>query len=457
MKTSPLGVSFSVPYEIAAVRPLRPTTIGEREAALRAACYNTEVIPQELIYVDLSTDSGVSSLSTHQLAILTGATCVEPGMGLAAEGSRSFARLDEQVKRVFGFPFIVPTTQGRAAERIWTKITARPGSVVAGNMLFPSTRTHIEMAGAKLVDVVCDAAHDLASQESFKGNLDPSKLRAVIAEQGADKISCVYVELALNACGGHPVSLANLKEVRSIAEAHKIPLFLDACRILENSFLIKERETGYQQRSILEIARETCALADACTMSALKDFLVSSGGLILTRDEASYRRASMQCFLDGAQLSGSAMELLGTALADIFAAESYITHRVKQVDHLWRRLSGVVPVVCPAGAHAVFLDVNQFLTHLAANEYRAEALAAFLYQVSGVRVTKGPPPAPGQAAKGINLLRLAIPARKYLTGHLDDVAEAVLHAYANRKEIRGLRRIENPARSKYEPAQFTQL
>jgi Tryptophanase len=165
----------------------------------------------------------------------------------------------------------------------------------------------------------------------------------------------------------------------------------------------------------------------------------------------------MQCFLDGAQLSGSAMELLGTALADIFAAESYITHRVKQVDHLWRRLSGVVPVVCPAGAHAVFLDVNQFLTHLAANEYRAEAFAAFLYQVSGVRVTKGPPPAPSQAAKEINLLRLAIPARKYLTGHLDDVAEAVLHAYANRKEIRGLRRIENPARSKYEPAQFTQL
>lgn len=457
MKTDPLGVSFSVPYEIAAVRPLRQTSPSEREDALRAAYFNTEVIPQELIYVDLSTDSGVSSLSTNQLATFTGATCVEPGMGLAAEGSRSFARLVEQVKRIFGFPLIVPTTQGRAAERIWTKINVRPGSVVAGNMLFPSTRTHIEMTGAKLVDVVGDAAHDLASQESFKGNLDPAKLRGLIAEQGADKISCVYVELALNACGGHPVSLANLTEVRSIAEAHKIPVFLDACRILENSFLIKERETGCQQRSILDIVQETCALADACTMSALKDFLVSSGGLVLMRDEAACRRASMQCFLDGAQLSGSAMDLLATAIADIFAAESYVTQRVKQVDYLWGRLSGVVPVVHPAGGHAVFIDVNQFLGHLEADQFPAEALAAFVYQVSGVRVTKGPPAAPSQASKGINLLRLAIPARKYLTGHLDDVAEAILHAYANRKEIRGLRRIEDAARSKYEPARYIQL
>ena len=457
MKTNPLGVVFSVPYEIAAVRPLRQTTFREREDGLRDAYFNTEVIPQELIYVDLSTDSGVSSLSTNQLSILTGAACVESGMGLAAEGSRSFARLVEQVKRIFGFPWIVPTTQGRAAERILTKIAVRPGSVVAGNMLFPSTRTHIEMAGAKLVDVVSDAAHDLGSQESFKGNLDPAKLRAVIAEQGADKISCVYVELALNACGGHPVALANLKEVRSIAEAHKIPLFLDACRILENSFLIKEREAGYQQRSILEIAQETCALADACTMSALKDFLVSSGGLILTRDEAVYRKASMQCFLDGAQLSGSAMELLATALEDIFAAESYITQRVKQIKYLWGRLSGVVPVVHPVSGHAVFIDANRFLAHLGPDQFPTEALAAFIYPASGVRVTKGPPAAPSQAAKGIHLLRLAIPPRKYLSGHLDDVAEAFFYAYANRQEIHGLKRIEESTRSKYQPARFIPL
>jgi tyrosine phenol-lyase len=457
METSSLGVTFSVPYEIAAVRPLRQTTISERSDALRAAYYNTELLPQDLIYVDLSTDSGVSSFSTNQLAALAGAKFTEPGMGLAAEGSRFFARLLEQVKRIFRFPYIVPATQGRAAERIWTKVNVRPGSIVAGNMLFPSTRAHIEINGATLIDIVSDGAHNLASPESFKGNVDLDKLTAAIAEHGAENISCVYVELALNACGGHPVSLANLKEVRAIASAHKIPLFLDACRILENSFLIKEREAGYQQRTILEIVQETCALADACTMSALKDFLVSSGGLILTRDEAAYRKASMQCFLDGAQLPGSAMDLLATALEDIFTAECYMTQRVGQVDYLWRRLNGNVPLVHPPGGHAVFIDLNEFLAHLTPQQLPAEALAAFLYRMSGVRVTKGPPMAPSQSAKGINLLRLALPARKYLRGHLDDVAEAILYAYANRQEIRGLKRIEDPARSKYEPAHFIQL
>jgi tyrosine phenol-lyase len=457
MGTSSRGATFSVPYEIAAVRPLRQTTLSERQAALRAAHYNTELIPQDLIYVDISTDSGVSSLSTNQLATFTGAPFVEPGMGLAADASRSFARLFEQLKRIFGFPYVVSTTQGRAAERLWTNINVRKGSIVAGNMLFPSTRSHIQMNGATLVDVVCDEAYNLASQEPFKGSVDLDKLTAVIVEHGAANISCIYVELALNACGGHPVSLANLKEVHAIAASHKIPLFLDACRILENSFFIKKREAGHQHRAILEIVQETCALADACTMSALKDFLVSSGGFILMRDEAAYRKAAMQCFLDGAQLSGSAMELLTTALEDIFAAESYVAQRVGQVDYLWRRLDGGVPLVHPAGGHAVFVDLNQFMADLGSEEFPAEALAAFIYQVSGVRVTKGPPMAPSQAAKGINLLRLAVPARKYLRGHLDDVAEAFLYAYANRKEIRGLKRIEDFTRSKYEPAHFIQL
>ncbi len=457
METDSRDVTFSVPFEIAAARPLRQTTLKERRDALRAAHFNTEILTQDLIYVDLSTDSGVSSLSTNQLAALVAVQSLEPGMGLAPEGSRSFARLAAEVKRVFGFPFVVPTTQGRAAERIWTKINVRPGSVVAGNMLFPSTRSHIERNGAKLVDVVCDAAHNLASDASFKGNIDLDRLKAVIAEHGAEKISCVYVELALNACGGHPVSLANLKEVRAIAAAHKIPLYLDACRILENSFLINKREAGFQQCTILEIVRETCGLADACTMSALKDWLVSCGGFILMRDEAAYRTASMQNFLDGGQLTGSAMDLLAAALADIFAAQSYVTHRVGQVEHLWRRLHDAVPLVHPAAGHAVFIDLDRFLPHLAREQFPAEALAAFIYQISGVRVTKGSPLAPSQAAKGIHLLRLAVPARKYLRGHLDDVAEAVLYAYANRKEIKGLKKLEDPKRSKYDPAQFIEL
>jgi len=457
MASSSLGVAFSVPYEIAAVRPLRQTTLDERESALRAAHYNTELIPQDVIYLDLSTDSGVSSLSINQLSALAGAKFVEPGMGLAAEGSRSFDLLADQVQRIFGFPYVVPTTQGRSAERLWTKINVKPNTVVAGNMLFPSTRVHIEMNGAKIVDVISDFAHDLTSNHDFKGNIDLKKLEAAIREQGAGKISCIYVELSVNSCGGHPVSLANLTEVKAIAAAHKIPLFLDGCRILENSFLIKEREAGHQNHTIHQIVRETCELADGCTMSALKDLLVPAGGLILTRDKASSQKAYMQSFLDGVQLPSSAMELLAIALREIFEAESYLTQRVGQVNYLWRRLNGGVPLVSPPSGHAVFIDVKAFMAHVPLDEYPAEALAAFVYLMSGIRLTKGPPLAPSQVQRGTDLLRLAVPARKYLQGHMDDVAEAILYAYANRREIKGLKRIDDSTRSKYEPAHFTRL
>jgi tyrosine phenol-lyase len=456
MSTDSSGAIFSIPYEIAVARPLRQTTRAEREAALSAAHFNTELLPQDLIYVDLSTDSGVSAPSTRQLALCAAPDHIEPGMGLAAEGSRAFALLAEQIQRSFGFPFFVPTTQGRSAERIWTKIHVKPGSVVAGNMLFPSTRIHIEMNGAKIIDVIGDGAHELTANEPFKGNLDIEKLRATIAESGAGKMSCIYVELCVNSSGGHPVSLANLSAIKEIASAHKIPLFLDACRILENSFLIKEREAGYANKSVAAILRETADLADGCTLSALKDFLVPGGGLILTRDKASQQRAMMQSFLDGVQPTGAAMAMLATALDEIFAAEGYVASRVAQVNHLWCRLSGAVPVLCPPAGHAVFVDAKKFLPDLAPELFPVEALAAYLYLISGIRLTKGPPLAPSQVARATDLLRLAVPARKYLLGHMDDAAEALLYAHAHRSEIKGLKRIDDPSRSKYDPAHFSE-
>jgi tyrosine phenol-lyase len=450
-------VSFSVPYEIAVVRPLRQTTLSERDAALRAAHFNTELIPQEAIYIDLSTDSGVSAVSTEQFAALTGAKSLEPGMGLAAEASAAFARLAEQIQACFGFSYFIPTTQGRSAERIWAKLNVKPNSVVAGNMLFPSTRAHIEMNGAKIIDVIDDAAHDLTSDEPFKGNIDLKKLETVLHEQGPEKVSCIYVELSVNSCGGHPVSLANLRKVKTLAGAARVPLFLDSCRILENSYLIQEREAVYGGRTIREIALETCALADGCTMSALKDFLVPAGGLILTRDKGLQQKAYLQSFLDGAQPPASVMEMMATALAEIFSADAHVRTRAEQVKSLWRRLKDSVPVVSPAAGHAVFVDVRKFLPHLAAEQFPAEALAAFLYRMSGIRATKGPPLAPSQVARGTDLLRLAIPARKYLPGHLDDVAAALVQAYAHRNDIKGLRRVHDPSRSKYEPAHYLEL
>ncbi len=454
MKDGVKQMGFSVPYDIAVARTLRQTTRQEREAALKQACYNTELIPQEMVYVDLKTDSGISSVSTSQVAALIGGGSPEAAVEMAPEGHTGFTTLSRRFQEIFGFPFVLPCTQGRAAERIWAKLHVREGTVVPGNMLFPSTRFHIEANRAKVVDVISEKAYDLFSDEPFKGDLDLEKLESVVKERGPEKVSCIYVELCVNSCGGHPVSLANLREVRSFAQAHKIPLFLDACRILENSYFIQQREPGYQNRSIQEIARETCSLADGCTMSALKDLLVPIGGFIGTRDEKSYQKAYFQQFLDGGQPPGSALASLALSLGEIFSSATYVRSRVEQVNHLWRRLTGTVPVLRPAAGHGVFIDARSFLPAMAPEHHPAEALAAFIYAISAVRATKGPPLTQNQSARGIELLRLAVPARRYLQGHMDDVAEAVLHAYSHRDEIRGLKRIEKPGRSKYAPPLF---
>ncbi len=453
----PFGVSFSVPYEIAAVRPCRQTSLHERESALKAAGYNCDLLPQEMIYIDLCTDSGVSAPSTAQMARASGIHAAEPAMGMASEANRAFASLSEQYRKSFGFPYLVPTTQGRAAERIWAKIHVKPGSVVPGNMLFPSTRMHVESNGGEVIDVIGDGAHNFQSEDPFKGDFDLDKLAAVFREHGSEKVSCIYAELSVNACGGHPVSVANLKKVKAIAAANNVPLFLDACRILENSYLVGQREAGYHNRTIREIAFETCESADGCTMSAMKDLLVPMGGMIGTRDLATYRKAYLQSFLDGVQPPPSAMQMISTALEEIFAADRYVSSRVEQVIYLWRRLREGVPLVHPPAGHAVYVDVAAFLPHVAPENHRAAALAAFLYYVSGVRVTKGPPPAPAQTARGTDLLRLAVPARKYVQGHMDDVAEALFYAYAHRNEIKGFKQVEDPQRSKYEPCHFEPL
>ena len=377
-------------------------------------------------------------------------------MEMAPEGSRAFVSLSENFHRIFGFPYVVPVVQGRAAERIWAKMHVKESTVVPGNMLFPSTRFHIESNGGKVVDVICDDAHNLSSGQLFKGNIDLTKLDAVFKEHG-EKVSCVYVELCVNSCGGHPVSLENLKAVKTITGAHKVPLFLDACRILENSYLIKQREPGYQDRSIQEIVHETCSCADGLTMSALKDLLVPAGGFIATRDEGSYQKAVVQNFLGGSQPPSAIMETMSAALQEIFVNDSYLRSRVEQVNYLWRRLKDGVSLVAPSGGHGVFINVKGFLPHVPAENFPGEALAAFIYHISGIRVTKGPPLAASQTARGVELLRLAVPARRYLQGHMDDVAEAVQYAYSRREEIKGLKKLDKPGRSRFEPTLFALL
>jgi tyrosine phenol-lyase len=446
---------FSLPFEIAAVRTLRQTSREEREAALRRAGFNAELLPQELVYIDLKTDSGVSSVSTSLVAGTMGVGALEAGAEMAPEANAALASLAAEFRELFGFPYLVPVAQGRAAERIWMKLHVRPGSVVLANMLFPSTRFHIESNGAKLVHVISQEAYELFSEDPFKGNIDVAALANVIEQQAPQNVSCVYMELCVNSCGGQPVSMENLRQVQAVLKRKGIPLFLDASRILENSLLVQQREKGYQKRSIRAIVGETCSYADGCTLSALKDLLVREGGFIGARDEKSIQRAYFQSFIDGAQPTSGALEGLSLALKEVFGNDQHAAARVEQVHDLWQKLVTCgIPVVRPAGGHAVFIDVKGFLPHIAPDYHPADALGAFVYALSGIRITKGPPLTREQTARGIELLRLAIPARRYLRGHMDDVAAALAYAFEHRDEIKGLRRVETPQRSKYAPAIF---
>jgi tyrosine phenol-lyase len=442
---------FSIPYEIAVVRPIRQTTRAERQKALAAAYYNIELLPQAMIYLDFKTDSGVSSLSTNQLVKLVSPQVLESGVEMAPEANKAFVHLTEAVQTILGFPFIIPVSQGRAAERIWTRIHVKQGSVIPGNMLFPSTRYHIDSNGGRAIDVVNESAYDLYSGDPFKGNIDLGKLESVLEEQGTN-VPCVYVELCVNGCGGHPVSLANLKAVQSLCKARRIPVFLDGCRILENSYLIKTREQGQDHRPIRDIVHDLASCADGLTMSALKDFLVPAGGLIATRDEASYQKAHFASFFGGDQAASATMEAITAAMEEIFADDAYIESRVEQVSYLWSRLKAAVPVLQPAGGHAVYIDVKKFLPNLAPELNPAEALAAFIYERSGIRVAKGPPASSRQREKGVDLLRIAVPARRYLREQIDDAANALIDAYCRREEIAGLRKLDQPGRSRFAPS-----
>ena len=410
-----------------------------------------------MIYIDLKTDSGVSSLSTAQLAKLAGLGPLESGMEMAPEGNRAFVRLSERFQRIFGFPYMVPVAQGRAAERIWGKLHVKESAVVAGNMLFPSTRFHIESNGGKVVDVISESAHDLYSAQLFKGDVDLDKLEAVFQEHGG-KVCCVYVELCVNSCGGHPVSLGNLKAVKAIAAAHKVPLFLDACRILENSYLVKQREPGYQNRSMQEIVNETCLLADGCTMSALKDFLVP-----VRRHHRHARRSELSegfgaefpqwqptcqrgygC--DGSGLAGNLCQRFlcnqprGTGELSVAQAQ-----RRHSDPHASRR---------PRSFHRC---QKLFAAGAGGKSSGGSAGGFHLSYVREYGVIRGRRWRRVKRLGGLSSCAWPCPARRYLQGHIDDVAEAVQYAYSRRNEIKGLKKIEKPGRSRFEPALFAQL
>jgi tyrosine phenol-lyase len=450
------------PYRIKAVEPLHVPSRPQRAAAIEAAGYNTFLLRSRDVYIDLLTDSGTSAMSDRQWsAIMVGDE--------AYAGATSFYRLEEAVRDIYGFRYVVPTHQGRGAEHLISRILIKPGQYVPGNMYFTTTRAHQELAGGIFADVIIDEAHDPQARHPFKGNVDLVKLQALVDRVGAASIAYVNVAVTVNMAGGQPVSLANLRQVHELCRRHGILLWCDACRLVENAFFIAEREPGQAGRPVAEIVREMMSYFDGCTMSGKKDPMVNIGGFLAMNDESVAQRArELVVLFEGMPtyggMAGRDMEAMAVGIREM-VDDQHIAHRVGQVRYLGQQLIDAgVPVVEPIGGHAVFLDARRFLAHLDQEQLPAQALAAELYLDSGVRsmergiVSAGRDPKTGRNRQPkLELVRLTVPRRVYTDRHMDVAAESVIGLFTDRERIRGLRMVYEPPTLRFFNARFAPL
>ncbi len=451
--------SWAEPWKIKMVEPLRIISRAEREAALKAAGYNTFLLRSEDVYIDLLTDSGTNAMSDRQWAALM--------MGDEAyAGSRSFYRLEAVVQQTYGYRHVIPTHQGRGAEHLISQIAIRRGQYVPGNMYFTTTRLHQELAGGIFVDVIIDEAHDPLSQYPFKGDVDLDKLATLIKQVGPEQIAYISLAGTVNMAGGQPVSMANVRALRTLCDRYGIRIFLDATRLVENAFFIKEREPGYAEHSIAAIVREFCSYTDGAWMSAKKDALVNIGGwLAVNDDQLADEARNLVVVYEGLHtyggMAGRDMEALAVGIEESLQ-EDYIRARIGQVRYLGELLlDWGIPIVVPIGGHAIFLDARRFYPHLPQDLFPAQTLAAELYLDSGVRAMErgiasaGRDPKTGQHYyPKLELTRLAIPRRVYTQAHMDVVAESVKAVYDQRVHARGLHMVYEPRYLRFFQARF---
>jgi len=450
------------PWRIKTVESLRMTTRAQREKALADAGYNTFLLKSDDVYIDLLTDSGTNAMSDRQWsAMMVGDE--------SYAGARSFFRMEEAVREIYGFQSMVPTHQGRGAEHLISRILIRPGHVIPGNMYFTTTRAHQELQGGKFIDVVIDEAHDPTSMHPFKGNVDLDKLGAVIERVGAENIPYVNVACTVNLAGGQPVSMANLRAVRELCEIFGIRVWCDATRAVENAWFIQEREPGYEHVRVGAILREMMSHFDGCTMSAKKDCLVNIGGFLAMNDPDILQQAREQVVIfEGMPtyggLAGRDMEAIAQGIYEM-VDDDYITNRIAQVRHLGAQLLDAgVPMVVPIGGHGVFIDALRFLPHLDQEQCPAQSLAAALYLDSGVRamergmVSAGRDPVTGANRRSsLELVRLTIPRRVYTDRHMDVVAYSVKALFERREEVPGLKMVYEPPTLRFFTARFELL
>ena len=454
--------SWAEPWKIKMVEHLTVTTREERERALVEAGFNTFLLKSDDVYIDLLTDSGTNAMSDVQWA----------GMMRGDEayaGSRNFYRLEEAVQNYYGYKFVVPTHQGRGAEHLISQAVIKKGQYVPGNMYFTTTRLHQELAGGIFVDVILDEAHDPAVLHPFKGDIDLEKLEAVIAAHGAESIAYISLAGTVNMAGGQPVSMTNVKALRAVCDQHGIKLFLDATRMVENSFFIQEREPGYADKPVAEILKEFCSYTDGAWMSAKKDSLVNIGGWVAVNDQSLFEELrNLVVVYEGLHtyggLAGRDLEAMAIGIAES-VKDDHIRSRIGQVRYLGELLTDwEIPIVHPMGGHAIFLDARAFYSHLPQSAFPAQTLAAELYLDSGIRsmergvASAGRDPVTGDHRyPKLELTRLTIPRRVYTQAHMDVVAESVKAVFDARESTTGLKMVYEPKYLRFFQARFERL
>jgi tryptophanase len=438
------------PFRIKSVEPIYFNTKEERIQILQAAFYNLFLIHSTDVLIDLLTDSGTSAMSSHQWAgIMQGDE--------SYAGSPSFFRFEKTIQQITGMPLVIPTHQGRAAEKILFSILGGKGKYFVSNTLFDTTRANIESTGAEGIDLVCEEGKHPSIPAPFKGNMDTTAFADFIALKGASNIPLCIITVTNNSGGGQPVSMQNIRDVKKICDENNIPLFIDACRFAENAYFIKLREKGYAGKSVREIAGELFSYADGCTMSAKKDAFANIGGFLAMRDE----QLAQQCrnllimtegFPTYGGLAGRDLEAIAIGLNEVLE-EQYLQYRIRSIEYLCNKLIAAgVPVMQPAGGHAVYLDAKAFLPHVPVDQYPGQALAGALYIHGGIRSVEigslmfGKYDAERKLIPAaLELVRLAIPRRVYTQSHIDYVAEVIIEVFNKRREIQGLTITEEPA------------
>ena len=448
------------PFRIHAVEPIRITTRAEREAALEAAGWNLFAIHADDVLIDLLTDSGTGAMSRDQWA------AIQRGDESYA-GSPSWYVFLEAVRELFPFPHVIPTHQGRAAEKILFSVLGGENRIIPNNTHFDTTRANVEYTGAEAVDLVIPEGRDPAALHPFKGNMDVARLEELLATCG-DRVPVVFVTVTNNSGGGQPVSLENLRAVRDVCDRYGTPLFLDACRFAENAWFIKTREPGQADRSVVDIVHDMAALADGMTMSAKKDGLANIGGWLAVRDD----RLAEQCrnlliltegFPTYGGLAGRDLEAIAQGLREV-VGEDYLRYRIRSTAYLGEALDTAgVPIVKPFGGHAVYLDARALLPHIPPLQYPGQALAVALYLEGGIRgceigtVMFGRHPDGTETPAAMDLVRLAIPRRTYTQSHIDYVVEVVTAVADKAAALRGYRIADEPPALRHFTARFEPL